>query len=359
MQPRAHQIGISLALLTALALAAMLIRNRINPAASPPLFERTWPVMGTFMTLSISGNAVEQADQIHRQTQQILQDLNQRLSVYHADSEISQLNRSAVPVHISEPTQSILRLIQEYVDKTDGAFDPTILPLIKLWGFSGGEHPAEIPTAAMIAQAQGNTGIDKLQLQPGTAGFTEPGISIDLGAIAKGYAVDRCYAAIVAAYPAADIIFNLGGDIRIHGQATAARPWRIGVKHPFDKTRIIGALQLSSGMAVTTSGNYERFVTIAGRRFAHIIDPVSGMPVEGMAAVTVISPTATEADALATALFVRGIDKAGAILQRFPNSSAMLIPDNDQLQIYVCPGFRSLFTPLPEYAGKIQALPAN
>ncbi len=344
-------------LLMLLALATLRMTRR-QPLLSPlpPPVEYTWPVMGTFATVTIRGDHADPATFIHQQTLRILDDINSRMSVYRPDSEISRLNRTGGPVPISTPTRTLLHLAREYTQRTDGAFDPTLMPLIHLWGFSGAQPPATIPTDAMISVARQLTGIDKLQVDAATARFLAPGMTIDLGGIAKGFALDQCFDTIIPEYPV-DMIFNIGGGIRCHGMAAKNRPWRIGVRHPFIHDRILGVLDIESGMAVATSGNYERFVNIKGQRFAHIISPLTGRPVEGMAGTTVLSPTGAESDTLSTALFVLGIENAGAVLERFPESHALLVPDRQPLEIYVSPGFRRGFSPEPEYAERIRPLP--
>lgn len=337
------------------ALAFMIYRSRTVNRVPPPV-ERVWPVMGTFASVTLRGEHAELLDTVSDETAAMLETVNSQMSVYIPHSEISRLNATTEAVTVSPLTRQMLERTRHYTEATGGAFDATVMPLVRLWGFSGGQEPEQLPSDAMIADTRRLTGIDKLEIGEDTARFTVAGATLDLGGIAKGFAVDRSYEAVIARHPV-NAIFNLGGNLRVHGQATPDRPWRIGVQDPFAKDNTLGALALHSGMALATSGNYERFVIINGKRYAHIIDPRTGHPVEGMAGVTVLSHSATEADALSTALFVIGIADAAAILECFPGSEAILVPDRQPVEIYVSRGMQAQFTPHPEYRNAIRPLP--
>ncbi len=337
------------------ALAFLIHRSRTFPSRRAPV-ERVWPVMGTFASVTLRADDAEQLDALCDKTAAMLETINSQMSVYIPDSEISRINATTEPVPISSLTRQMLERTRHYTQGTGGAFDATVMPLVRLWGFSGGKTPESLPSDAMIEDARRLMGIEKLELGEDTARMTAAGTTLDLGGIAKGFAVDRCYEAIVASN-AVNAIFNLGGNIRVHGKATPERPWRIGVQDPFAEGETLGVLALHSGMALATSGNYERFVMINGKRYAHIIDPRSGHPVEGMAGVTVLSKSATEADALSTALFVIGIEDAAATLARFPGSEAIMVPDRRPTEIYVSKGMQAQFTPHPEYRDAVRPLP--
>ncbi|HAS82585.1 MAG TPA: hypothetical protein DCS43_07925 [Verrucomicrobia bacterium] len=336
----------------------LIIQSRSGAEGQPPV-ERMWPVMGTFASVTLRGDDAGRIEAVQVQTRDILDEVNRRMSVYIPESEISALNSgSTQAVAISTLTHDMLNQVRHYTQLTEGAFDATVMPLITLWGFSTGTRPLSVPSDESIRAARILTGIDRLELGADSARFTQPGMRIDLGGIAKGFAVDRCYDAITAKQPL-NLIVNLGGNLRVHGTATSRRSWNIGVQHPFEKDQTLGVLTLQSGMALATSGNYERFIILNGKRYTHIIDPRTGRPVEGMAGVTVLSSTATEADALSTALFVLGIDRAAAILAKAPGSHALLVPDRQPVEIYVSAGLMPFFEPHAEYAGGVKPLPVN
>jgi thiamine biosynthesis lipoprotein len=179
------------------------------------------------------------------------------------------------------------------------------------------------------------------------------GARIDLGGIAKGYAVDVCYRKL-RDIGARDVMINMGGNIRCMGRGRRHRPWTIGVQSPFERDRLVGTVALSDGMALATSGHYEKYVVIEGRRYAHVIDPRTGRPVQGMAGVTVLGSTAAEADALSTALFVAGLRESEAILANTPGASALFIPDEQPMRILVTPGMKEHFTPHPDIASCVR-----
>jgi len=178
---------------------------------------------------------------------------------------------------------------------------------------------------------------------------------VDLGGIAKGYAVDVCYDRIYA-LGGRDFMVDLAGNLRCCGQGRSGRPWNVAVRNPFDAERHLGTIQLTDGLATASSGNYERFVEIAGRRYCHILDPRTGRPCEGMAGTTVICANATEADAMSTALFVLGPAQSVDVLRRMPRCEALFVPDEQPLRILVTPGFRSRFHPDPEFAPLVELL---
>jgi len=333
----------------------LVMRSR-HPLSIPAPVERMWPVMGTFASITLRGDDAAHLEWAAAETAEILEDINRTMSVYIPDSEIVRLNNSREPVTISQKTRTMLEMARHYTLLSGGAFDPTAMPLIRLWGFSGGRIPETLPAQDAIAAARLLTGIEKLEINGTTARFSDAGMTMDLGGIAKGFAVDRCYDNLIRD-KSLNVIINLGGNIRCHGKAATDRAWRIGVQHPFEQGNYLGILELDSGMAVATSGNYERFVTIEGKRYAHIIDPRTGIPVEGMAGVTVLSQTAIEADALSTSLFVLGIGKATELLAKTPDSQALLVPDRHPVEIYVSAGLLTAFTPLPEFKTAVRPLP--
>ena len=146
---------------------------------------------------------------------------------------------------------------------------------------------------------------------------------------------------------------NLGGNIRCRGSAGPGRPWTIGIRDPFNHDRIIGALHLADGMAVATSGNYEKFVMLGGKRYTHIMNPLTGYPVEGVASVTIIADTAVEADAMSKPFFVLGLKQSLPILDRTPTCHIIFIPDERPTRAYLSPDLRKYFTPDPSFDGKI------
>lgn len=288
------------------------------------------------------------------------------LNPFAEDNELARLNAGAGAtwVSVSGDTLAVLGESLRYAEASGGAFDPTVGPLVRLWGIHLSEPPPKVPDAERIAEALRQTGYRHIRLREGEAFLAQPGMRVDPGGIAKGYAVDLCYERMLRS-GARNFMVNIGGNLRVHGlprpgktgrNRAAPRPWTVGVRNPFVPGGIVGTFRLDTGMAVATSGHYERFVHIEGRRFAHILDPRTGIPVEGMAGVTVASTNATQCDALSTALFVLGVEEALPALEAVDGSRALLIPDRQPLELHLSPGLEDIFEPLPEFADAVRHL---
>jgi thiamine biosynthesis lipoprotein len=316
--------------------------------------------MGTFATVRVPASDRSGLEALTGTAKGIFEGIDLALSTYKPDSEISRLNRAAGdgPVQVSPRTLQILRTSARYGELTGGAFEPTLGPLIRKWGFSGGKAPSRPLDAEEVKAELERVGMRHLKVEGATAFLELPGMSIDLGGIAKGFAVDLACDEILRR-GARSFIVDLGGNLRCSG-GNGGRPWRVGVRNPFRQASadggLVGVLRLGDGAAVATSGNYEQFIEIGGERYTHIIDPRTGRPTKGMAGVTVVSPTATEADALSTALFVLGPDEGRKVLARCPGSAAIWIPDKQPVELLVAPGLETVFEPFPEFAASVRRL---
>ena len=239
--------------------------------------------------------------------------LEQLLSVYIPTSELSLVNERAfeTSVKISESTFSLLELGLSIFEKTNGAFDMTAAKLSKTWGFY--RRQGRMPTDLEIRQSIEAVGSDHIVLNAleGTVRFTKP-LEVNPGGIGKGFAID-CGASLLKQNSVGDFAFHGGkSSILCSGNQTAIgdeKGWRIAVRHPEQSERILGRLTLFD-QALGTSGPANQFFYFRGKRFGHIIDPRTGWPAEGMLSVTVLHPSAGWADALATGLYVAGIEHA-------------------------------------------------
>ena len=183
-----------------------------------------------------------------------------------------------------------------------------------------------------------------------------PEMQLDLGGIAKGYAVDRAFEAL-RDMGETDFLINLAGNMRAHGRPAPTRPgWRIGIRNPFAEGTHFGTLVLADGEGIATSGSYERYVIIDGVRHGHILDPRNGRPVSGMIAVTVVATSAMEADALSTALFVLGPEAGAELLQAHPGCGAIFVPDVHPRRLRVTRGLKDRFRPEPAWRAVIDWL---
>jgi thiamine biosynthesis lipoprotein len=249
-------------------------------------------------------------------------------SYYKSDSEISAVNRDAskTPVRVSRQVYQLIKKSVEFSRFTDGAFDITVGPLVDLWHKAGDANT--MPTDQQLEQARSLVGYQKLILDDtnSTVRFAVDGMRLDLGGIAKSYGIDMAIEAIRDSGGLGGLVV-IGGDLRCFGiPPKGKKHWLVGLQNPDLKSpnQTILTLKLND-KAVTTSGDYQRFVTIAGRHFSHIIDPKTGKSADNLASATIVTEQATDADALATAVSVMGSEKGLNLIENIPLTEAILI----------------------------------
>jgi len=252
------------------------------------------------------------------------QRIDDLMSSYKPDSMVSRVNQagSSVKVPVGKEVFQIIRDAAAISAASGGAFDATIWPVSRLWGF---EQGGMIPKPAMIEKILPVVGYQKIEFDESSysVGFGVDGMGLDLGAIAKGWAVDRAME-ILMARGVRNAIIDAGGDLRIVGARPGKDFWRIGVKHPRDPGALLMTFDLRD-TAIVTSGDYERFFVAGGVRYHHILDPATGQPARDCQSVTVLAPTAAEADACATAAFVLGPSKGLAFLRARPGVRGVMV----------------------------------
>ena len=292
-------------------------------------------VMGTWaQVIAVGPNAV--AESCAEKGFAELVRIDEAMSDFKETSELSKVNRDAFreKVPVSEELFSLLQTSVDYSGLSDGGFDVTIGPLVDLWRKAGRTNTT--PTEAQLVAARAKVGYEKLILDPAdrSVRFAVEGMRLDLGAIAKGYAVDRAIE-ILRQGGAVGGMVNLGGNIRTFGRPVGdKRNWRIGLRDPTDPNHIQLTLRLD-GWAVATSGDYERFVFVEGQKVSHILDPATRRGATGLTSVTILARTGLEADALSTTVTVMGKDKGLALIERLPDTEAILIePDKPDEPIF-------------------------
>ena len=242
------------------------------------------------------------------------------LSKYIESSEISRLNRAG-KLKVSPDTFYIIKKSKEFWQLSDGAFDITVEPIVALWGFSNRQYL--VPLDKEIRSVLKLIGSDKIILHEKNyvVEFKLPGMKIDLGGIAKGFALD-CAVKKLKSNNINSCLINAGGQVYALGGKFGA-PWKIAIKNPREP-EISGTLELKNKSA-STSGDYEQFFFKAGRRYCHIINPKTGYPADSrLVSVTVITDEGLTADALSTAIFVLGKEKGEKLLEKFPGSAARI-----------------------------------
>ncbi|MEE8349417.1 MAG: FAD:protein FMN transferase [Acidobacteriota bacterium] len=287
---------------------------------------RSWTVMGTVLEATVYRPATATAlvhddlETVH----DVVLEIDRLMSLYRPDSELVAFNNQSGmgPVPISAPTFQVFQASQHYRRLSGGALDVTIQPLVELWGFYQMDRTST-PSPEDLQAVLGRIGGDRLDLDSAAKqAALANGSRIDLGSIAKGYAIDRAVAELDArGVPAA--LIDLGGNIGVLGQPPEGRPWSVGIQNPRENN-LIGRLQFRSG-AVATSGDYDRYFEVGGKRFSHLLDPRTGWPAAELYAVTVVAPNATAADALSTAAFILGPEDGMTLLSQCQGVEGVLI----------------------------------
>ncbi len=312
-------------------LAAALAAPQISCARREMHTSETF-VMGTMAWVTVAGAGEAEAEDAAEAVFREFRRIEGVMSTWKSSSELSRLNDGSrgEPVSVSPELYALVDSSLRYSRSTGGAFDVTVRPLVLLWGFQGGVP--RLPAPAAIDSALSLVGYGGIALDPDSSAVTlPPGAGIDFAGIAKGYAVDRG-AAILERRGIRAALVNLGGNMYAIGSPPGGRGWRIGVRDPRGGLETVGTILLADA-AIATSGNYENFVEIDGRRYGHLIDPRTGRPVENVLSVTVVAPTALAADALSTGLFVLGpADGAKAVEPLAGIAALFALPAGDGIE---------------------------
>ena len=261
-----------------------------------------------------------------------LEQIDQRMSTYREDSEVSRFNHTAPGewFPVSEETARLVQRATELSQMTSGAFDVTVGPVVTLWNFGAGtaEHRFQVPSDELIASTRDRVGYENLavQLDPPALKKSVDGLEVDLSAIAKGYAVDAV-AELLHEYP--NYMVEIGGEVRTKGSRNLGKGWRIGLEWPTRNERRVDSIITLNDQALATSGDYRSFQVQDGVTYSHTMDPATGRPVKhSMASATVLADDCATADALATALLVMGPERGQAFAVE-NNICALLVMRND------------------------------
>ena len=292
--------------------------------------ERARALMGTLSRVSVRASDSLTCEQAVEAAFEEMILVDRLMSTYRSDSEISELNRNGAEgwVSLDPLVLDVLDAAVAFSRETEGAFDPALLPLMELWGFRGGD--LMVPSRAMLSEALDRSNCRHLVLDPDhlRARFDMEGVKVDLGGIAKGYALDRA-ALVMRQAGAAGGLVDLGGNLAVFGEM---RDSGIGVANPKHPDRLLGVLTVQNAF-VSTTGGYERYVVIDGHRYGHILDPRTGLPVEGMLSVTVVASTGVASDALSTAVFVLGPSQGADLLSRTEGAEGIIVWEDESGQV--------------------------
>jgi len=286
----------------------------------PYIVKDAHSVMGTFVTITVVHPHPDEArkaicaafDEIYR--------INDLMSVHKETSEISLLNKTGCYKGVSAATKYVIERANHFSQLSNGAFDITILPILKLWGKSA--RTGKLPTDAEINEASELVNYRNIAIEGNNISFRKAGMSITLAGIAKGYAVDKAIETLSRG-KIRHALVNAGGDIRAIGGKTEDIPWKIAIRDPKNRKRSSNTVELREE-AIATSGTYQR-------SFNDIINPEAGRPVQGMLSSTIIAGKAIDADILATSMFILGAERGTELFNRMDGIKSLVITGNRSL----------------------------
>jgi thiamine biosynthesis lipoprotein len=313
-------------------------------------------LLGTYFRIKVQSRSHDQAQRAVQAALTEAQRLAEEFSRIGSGS-LGELNRrgGSAPVRLSDDVLIVWEAAKKYHDLSDGAFDPTIGKIINLWGFTQDwdrSGMGRIPDPEELKSLVEEPREVFLDMATKTARLSGPNVEIDLGGIAKGYIVDKVVE-ILKKHELDSGLVDAGGNIRVFNDRPRKvlwwedrRPFRIAVQHPRDESKILEILEIWGDRALATSGDYQRcFFTDALKnifpcryadepnkiRYHHIIDPKTGMPARGLISATILAPTAMEADALSTAVFVLGEQRGLALIESLPNVEGILVTEDGRI----------------------------
>jgi thiamine biosynthesis lipoprotein len=271
--------------------------------------------MGTTYHVTVTGEPLPNAVELQAALDQLLVELNRQMSTYDPESELSRFNRSSetTPFPVSAATARVVARALEIAERSQGAFDPTVGPLVRLWGFGSAGRRATLPTDAEIEELRSHVGYQRIAVQfdPPALIKTDPRCELDLSAIAKGYGVDVLAEHLRSQPGVAGYMVEIGGEVRTWGTKPDGTHWNLGIERPDPASREIGFTIRLFDEALATSGDYRNYQVLDGVRVSHTINPQTGRPItHNLASVTVLAADCMSADAWATALNVLGLEAA-------------------------------------------------
>jgi thiamine biosynthesis lipoprotein len=297
--------------------------------AAHPAVVRRWPVMATYATATIVTASPRDDESVVLRVRDAFDRVNGAMSNWTDRSALQRLNAAARlgAYRIADPElASCVAAALDGAARTGGAFDPTVGPLMTLWGFR--PKAPRVPGEEEIAEAQQRVGASKVAYDRAarTIRFADPGMELDLGGIAKGCALDLARRDGPQGIRLEGMLLDLGGQLASWGRSPERGAWKVGVRDPDGESPIVATITLRAGGTVASSSDVEQEFEIGGRRYGHIMDARTGRPADtDVLQSTAIDPSATTGDLLSTALFVAGSSRAGAILRAYPSAEAVLI----------------------------------
>jgi thiamine biosynthesis lipoprotein len=295
------------------------------------LRKRTTLLMGGRFDISIVANDSLTAEQNINEVITEISRIENLISDWKPDSQVSEVNQNAgiKPIKVNREVFELTQRAIRFSEITNGGFDISFAALDRVWKFDG--SMTEMPSEEAIKKSVEKVGYKNIILDSvnSTIFLKLKGMKIGFGALGEGYATDKCRTMMLAKGIKAGII-NGSGDMSTWGKQPNGEDWKTGMTNPFKPEKLLAVVPLNQG-AVTTSGNYEKYVVFNGKRYSHIINPATGYPATGLCSVTVFGPNAETANGLSTSIMVLGKEEGLLLLQKFPDYSSVMITDNGKV----------------------------
>ena len=312
-------------------IAIYLFLGILNTLHAQQTFKRTLKLMGSRFDITVVAKDQQEGDAYIDLAVAEITRIEKLISSWDHDSQTSAINAAAGKNSVSVDPE-LFNLIKRAISiskLTDGAFDISYASMDKIWKFDG--SMSRMPDEEAIKASVARVGYQNIVLDEAnnTVFLKNEGMKIGFGAIGKGYSADRAKALLIEKGVAAGII-NASGDMNTWGLQPNGNPWKVAITNPLDKNKVFALLPVINS-AVVTSGNYEKYVTFEGTRYTHIIDPRSGYPATGIISATVFAPKAELADALATSVFVMGIEVGLNRINQLPNIECIIIDETGRI----------------------------
>ena len=312
---------------------AVLCGTQVGIAALP-LIQWQGRTMGSPYTVQVVGASLTEAqtEALKTEIDERLKEVNRQMSHYQLDSELSRFNRAPAdtPFKVSPEFVRVTRFSLELYHRSQGAFDPTLAPVINLWGFGEKTGQRAVPPETVLRTAMKTTGAQHLSVTADDELIKDiPELTINLSATAKGFGVDEMVR-LLQEHGLTNIYAAIAGEVRVLGHNPRGTKWQVGITAPLAHWREndpMATVVSLSNQAISTSGDYQKFFTDAqGRRLCHIIDPRTGWPVQhNLGGVSVVAPDSMTADGLSTTLFVLGSEAGLRFIESWTNAAALFI----------------------------------
>ncbi len=298
--------------------------------------------MDTVITVTLYASA-DTAEPIFEECRAILKELESIWSRHDSKSEISAFNEAEISLQLDARTAEMIATALDVSAKTDGAFDITVAPLVELW--QGAEEADQLPEQAQMNAVLQAVGFEALHLQGQSLSKTQKEVKIDLGGIGKGAAISRLIFYLESCNVTGGLV-SFGSNVAVFGQKPKNEPYRIALRNPKSENGYAGALTMQAGEVLSVSGDYERYYTVEGEQYHHILDPQTGYPADtGLCSVAIICQDGALADALSTALFVMGEARAAELYKSgaYDFEAIFITTSGD---VHTTDGLRERFQPM-------------